>query len=223
MNVVMVATQKGGAGKTTLVTNLAVLALECGPSAIIDMDPQESCSYWRSIRNTHASLTGPEVRAIERDNLLIDLAELEEQGCKTVFLDLPPINKTWLQSVIRCADLVLVPIHPSPYDIHSAVGTLLQVREQNKNIVWVLNRASLGSDITKRVRTELQASGTVCKTAIRQSKDFVMSAGQGLGVSEYAPTSGAAKDVAALWKEISQLLATNHKTQGLTDELRSIT
>ena len=61
MHVIVLASQKGGAGKTTLAAHIAVAAEAAGdgPAVLIDADPQGSLSAWWNVRDTDSPALAP--------------------------------------------------------------------------------------------------------------------------------------------------------------------
>ena len=88
MKVIVLANQKGGAGKTTIAGHLAVRAEEdgAGPVALVDTDPQGSLSAWWNERIAPT----PVFASVTLENLAEHLKELAASGIKLVVIDTPP-------------------------------------------------------------------------------------------------------------------------------------
>lgn len=203
MKVFIVSSQKGGTGKSTLTVNLA--ALECqnkhSKVAILDLDPQGSSLFWKSIRQSD----DPKVIAVEPDSLLMTLSELEDEGYTHVWVDFPPVQKKWVRKSLQYADLVIIPTRASPFDLHSGSLTLEWAKEIGNKVVWVINGASASSKTAELVLNTLKKEAPVCHTIIHERNDFVLSIGLGLGVTEYAPKGKAAEELKQLHLEIQKL------------------
>jgi chromosome partitioning protein len=100
MRTIVIASQKGGSGKTTLVRNLAVAAGD--GTAMIDTDPQGSLTSWWNRRQTDT----PALARIDGD-VSATLAALDDGGMKITFIDTPPSAHSFVGDVIALADLVL--------------------------------------------------------------------------------------------------------------------
>ena len=90
MRTIVLASQKGGVGKTTIAGHLGVMAEQQGhgPVALIDTDPQGSLSSWW---NERAAET-PAFVKVEIAHLNDYLTNLENSGIKLVIIDTPPCN-----------------------------------------------------------------------------------------------------------------------------------
>lgn len=123
MKIIALISQKGGTGKTTTATSLAVAAVAAGYStAIIDIDPQANAANWRDRR---AEDGDPAVFATPAIRLPQQLAECRAAGADFVFIDTPGKSDSAAISAAKIADLVLIPAHHQAFDIE----TLAAVRE----------------------------------------------------------------------------------------------
>ena len=90
MQILSVVSQKGGVGKTTLATALAVQAVQLGLSTVVfDLDPQASASFWNDTRNSKDMA----VTAIPPARLAHVLTAAREAGAEFVVIDTPPFSK----------------------------------------------------------------------------------------------------------------------------------
>src|SRR6478672_10030644 len=113
LRVVTLAASKGGVGKTTLATALAVRAAKDSTRvALLDLDPQESMSAWWDRRGKQ---TNPKLFEIDATTEAIEL--LVSEGWEWVFIDTPPARIELIEPGIVVADLVLIPCRPSALDI----------------------------------------------------------------------------------------------------------
>src|SRR6516225_3634780 len=145
MRVIAFASRKGGVGKTTLVGHLAVEAERrgAGPVALIDTDPQGSLAAWWNQRSAETPLfVGIDVRRLDQQ-----LNELRNHGVKLVMIDTPP-TVDHIEKVIMLADVVLVPVRPSPHDLRSIATTVDLIEAANKRMAFIVNGASVNSRIS---------------------------------------------------------------------------
>lgn len=121
-HVIAIATQKGGAGKTTLTMQLAAALNEQGRSiAVLDLDPQESAQRWAEAAPAAKPFPAT-VRGVAPDEnrWKPSLKELRKAH-DVVLLDCPPsIDHPATFFAIDFADLVIIPVVPSPMDLWSA-------------------------------------------------------------------------------------------------------
>lgn len=201
--------QKGGVGKTTLATNLAAcFALAGEPVLYIDADPQGSGLDWSAARQKKPlfNVVGLPKKTIHRD--LPSLAT----PYKWIFIDGPPRVYEVARSAIMAADLVIIPVQPSPYDVWSAKEIVdligeASVMKPNLRAVFVINRKIVNTAIGRDVTEALAGySFPVLNAAISQRVIFAESAGQGLTVLETDPQGQAAQEVRAVVSEIRKHL-----------------
>src|SRR5215471_3069332 len=107
MRIVTIASQKGGAGKTTLTAHVAVEAERtgAGPVAVIDTDPQGSLAAWWNTREA----TTPLFAAVDMSQLSQQLKRLDDQGMQLVVIDTPPALTSIIERTIAAAHLILIP------------------------------------------------------------------------------------------------------------------
>ena len=204
--VITVAQQKGGAGKTTLAANLAVALANGRRVALLDADPQKSLSRWRSLRGqregTRAAVGFVEVTAWRIGIELDRIARAHD----LVVIDSPPQIDTDAGQAGRAADLVLVPLQPSPPDLWAAEGTLKLAASERRAARLVLNRAPVGMKLRTAIEAEITARGLPkLAAALGKRAAFASSFAVGLSVIEAAPRSVAAAEMAALAAEVMVL------------------
>jgi chromosome partitioning protein len=209
--VITVAQQKGGAGKTTLVVQLATaLAAEGRHVALVDIDPQGSLTAWMRRREHRSPQPAAELRfsMIGGWRLSVELDRLKRDGADLILVDTPPHAETEAKAAVRAADLVLVPVQPSPLDVWASAATLDLARKERSPAVMVLNRVpprGRSLDEATAAMRELGAPALGARLGNRQA--FVASIGQGLGVVESEPKSAAAEEAQALAREVGERLA----------------
>ena len=132
-------------------------------------------------------------------------AELEKlkRSHDVVLIDSPPQIDTDARLAIRSADLVLVPVQPSPPDLWAAEGTLKLALAEKRRAALVLNRSPKASKLRSLVETEIARQGfRLCSAVLGNRAGFANAFAAGLGVTETAPRSLAAVELQALLTEI---------------------
>ena len=179
MHILVLASQKGGTGKTTLSGHLAVEAQRAGlgPVALIDMDPQGSLSHWWNARTASEPLF-VKVGPLELGKAL---EHLTRSGVKLAVVDTPPAITESISYVIGHADLVILPTR--------------------------INAATPRARITGEAAVALSQHGTVAPVTIHHRVDFAASMVDGRTVGEVTAESASAKEIQQLWNYVQGRLA----------------
>jgi chromosome partitioning protein len=198
--VITVAQQKGGTGKTTLAANLAAALAPSRRVALLDIDPQHSLTRWNQLRpKTAAKLTFSDVSGWRVTGELDRLKAAHD----VVVIDSPPQIDTDARLAIRGANLVLIPIQPSPPDIWAAEGTLKLAATEKRRAAMVLNRVPPSGKLREAITAQLQRDGKPLLTAtIGNRTGFATAFAEGLAITETAPRSTAANELRALLTEL---------------------
>jgi chromosome partitioning protein len=218
MHVLVLASQKGGSGKTTLSGHMAVEAERAGlgPVALIDTDPQGSLAQWW---NARAEST-PYFAQVGILDLGDALEHLRKSGVRLAVIDTPPAITDSIAKVVAHADLVLVPTRPSPHDLR-AVGATVDIAERfEKHLVFVINAATPRARITGDAAIALSQHGTVAPVMLHHRVDFAASMTDGRTVGEVVPKSQSAKEVRDLWVYVQDRLARTARDPQLAPQTR---
>ena len=204
MRTLVIASQKGGVGKTTVAGHLGVAAERAndGPVALIDTDPQGSLASWWNERKEETPLFA----RVELSALAEHLAALEKSGVRLAIIDTPPAVTEMIRTVLVVANLVIIPTRPSPHDLRAVGSTVELVEQAGKRMVFVINGAAPRALITGEAAVALSQHGTVAPVTLFQRTDFASSMIDGRTVQEIAPNGRSACEVADLWKYISTQL-----------------
>lgn len=196
MKTIVFASQKGGVGKTTLSAHLAVEATSTGsPSALADTDPQGSMAAWWNSRTAEAPLF---VKASAK-TLPKASRELKFKGIEYLFIDTPPALSEAIRDVCTLADLVLIPVRPSPHDLRAVAATVDLIEPLGKPICFIVNSATNRARITGQAAIALSQHGTVSPVLVHHRVDFASSMIDGRTVQELDPQSPSSKEVKDLW------------------------
>ena len=204
MRTIVVASQKGGVGKTTIAGHLGVMAEQSkeGPVALIDTDPQGSLASWWNERINEAPLFAQ----VEISKLPENLQALAKGGIKLAIIDTPPSVTEMIQQVLRTADLVLIPTRPSPHDLRAVGSTVELVENAGKRMIFVINGAAPRARIAGEAAVALSQHGTVAPVTLYQRTDFASSMIDGRTVQEIDPKGRSAEEIGQLWKYVSTQL-----------------
>lgn len=155
--VIAVLNQKGGSGKTSISTNLSyALKQDDFKVLLVDSDPQGSARDWNEAGNGEVV----PVVGLDRDTLAKDLNAIKG-GYDWVIIDGAPQVERLSAAAVKAADLVLIPVQPSPYDVWACadlvdmVKTAQVVRDGSPIALFVISRAikntKLSSDVAQAV------------------------------------------------------------------------
>jgi chromosome partitioning protein len=190
MPVFVVANPKGGAGKSTLATNLAGwLARQGHAVALGDLDRQQSARQWLALRPPQL----PTIHALE----LADGDVLRTpKGCTHLVLDTPAgLHGKRLDLVLKLADRIVVPLQPSPFDL-AATHTFLQVLAAHKRgdralVGLVAMRVKEHTHATQHLHEFLGAVApaplNIPITHLRDTQNYAHLAARGLTLFDVAP------------------------------------
>jgi chromosome partitioning protein len=205
--------QKGGAGKTTLATCVArQLQLDGHEVILIDADPQGSARDWRAATDRETVL----VVGLDRPTLDKDIKALSDNGKKWVIIDGAPRNEAMTLSAIKAADLVLIPVQPSPYDVWasedlvSVIKARQEVTDGKPKAAFVISRVIRRTELSRDVYSALDEMGLpVLQSDTTQRQIYPKAAAEGLTPADLEPKGEAAKEIQALVKEISATIEIN--------------
>jgi chromosome partitioning protein len=185
MQTIVVASQKGGSGKTTITRNLAVALGD--DVALIDTDPQGSLTAWWNRREAETPVL------VNTDNgLPATLDTLRSAGIKMVLIDTPPSAHAFVADVIGLADLVVVPVRPTPDDLDAVGPTLDMIEAAGRNFVFIVSQAKKRTRLALETVPALAQHGKVSPVVIHDRVEFPTAALDGRGVVEVGDGDGAA-------------------------------
>ena len=145
MKTIVVASQKGGSGKTTLSAHLAVEAERCKETVwLIDTDKQASLSRWHERRKADT----PHRMDVAYERIKSGLEKIADQGATFCFIDTAPTDSAQNHDILELADLVLVPVRPSPNDLWAVAETVEAIKAAGKRFLFVIMQAKPQANIT---------------------------------------------------------------------------
>lgn len=201
MKTIVITSQKGGSGKSTLAAHLAVEAERSGdgPAWLVDTDKQGTLSRWHDRREAET----PQRAAVEFRQLAGGLRALDERhGAAWCFIDTAPAITDQTAEIITLADLVLIPVQPSPADLWAVAETIELLKKAGKPFLFVISKAKPQAGITAQTIAALSHHGRVAPTFIVDRVAYATAFTGGNAAPELAPKGPAAAEVAALWQNV---------------------
>jgi chromosome partitioning protein len=205
MKTVVITSQKGGSGKTTLASHLAVAVEHAGhgPAVVIDTDPQQTLATWWNAREAET----PKLAPVNLRELPEKLEALSKAGFSYCFIDTPPALTEQNRAVLKLADLVVIPTRPSPNDLWSLGATLDLVKQSERPFVFVLTQAKANTRITVQTIAALSQHGQVFQSVIHDRVDYAAAMTDGRTAIEISPNGPAAVETGELWILIKKRLS----------------
>ena len=197
MQIITIAMQKGGVGKSTLARSLAVAAARDGLSVLIlDMDSQQSVSQWSERREADMPVV-----VFSTENELPKRLEQAKDAADLVIIDTPPARSTEAPAAVEVADLVLIPTTPDVEPLEQMPRTLRLCRGFNRPVWAVINMANpTGPAEVTQTREVIEAMGAhAAPVVLHRRKAHRDASASGQSVQEIDATSKAAEEVACLW------------------------
>jgi chromosome partitioning protein len=215
MQTIVVNSQKGGSGKTSLCAHLAVEAERAGdgPVYLIDTDPQGTLSAWheaRAAERPHRVEVPLSELAPDDDNQRSTrspgLERVARLGAELCFIDTAPNRGDENAKLLRRADLVLVPVRPSPSDLWAVSATVALLKQEGTPFLFVVNQATLNANITAQAIASLSHHGPVAETIIAARVYYAAAMTDGHSAPELASRGPSAREIAGLWTNIKACL-----------------
>jgi chromosome partitioning protein len=206
--ILLIASSKGGSGKTMSALNLAVAAVHSGLRvATIDLDRQETLTKWATRRPDEAPVidhyTIPIVRLAE------GLADVEAaDDIDLVIIDTPPGVEDHPEAVrllLARADFCLVPTNQAPADLDSVIEWMRLLKRENVPSAFLLNRTKRQTKSFERAKLHLVRAGQLCPIDIRDLEDIAALHAVGVGLREARGARGQ-DDIEGVWAYVRSQL-----------------
>jgi len=209
VTIITVATMKGGSGKSTIASCLAVhWYLKGRRPSIVDADPQ--CSIARLAARERA-LGGIPVVA-DSSEVAWQAARGLAAGGAPVIIDTPGFRSETTIACLAASDFVLVPVKPSPFDVDRMLDTLNVlingVSGWRPTFRCLLTQTTRDSVIAKHIRAELAEAGfPLLKNEMTNRVAYAEAALWGATPNLLDATGPAAREIAAIADEVDIILA----------------
>lgn len=204
MRRIVILNPKGGCGKSTIATNLAGLyASQKQPTALLDLDPQQSSMDWLQKRSNKLG------------NIIGASGDLNHMmmphGKGALIIDTPAsIHGKALKPYVKVAHTMIIPVLPSPMDMRATarfVEDILLIGRINRDkvrLAVVANRVDRQTVIYRRLKKFLNALDIPFIAIIRESQNYIRAAQKGESIFDMRP-SDVSKDLSQ-WKPLIKWL-----------------
>lgn len=211
MKTIIIANQKGGSGKSTITVHLAAAAEHAGdgPVVISDTDPQGTAADWFNQRKK-AGLDTPRYAPLALAELEGRVEALNEAGAAYLFIDTAPSIGAVNAELFALADLILIPLNPTPADLRALVKGLPLVRQAGRPFQFVLTRVRPNLRNNDGAAVALDALGLVLTTRMHERVIYAETFAHGKTALETDTKGVAAEEARALWAEIKGKLESDN-------------
>lgn len=211
MTLIVVGGQKGGTGKSTLATNLAVALTRAGRATLlVDTDRQLTASTWADVRQLDSALQA--ITCVQKSGSLYQVLVDMTTRFDAVIVDAGGYDSMELRTAIVAADHLYSPVRASQSDLwtlEAMTKLLTEARGLNPELGahLVLSMAPTNPSITEtrdaqRLLAEYPGFA-VCQSIIRDRKAFRDAMCQGRGVQELVDLKATA-EMNALVSEVME-------------------
>ncbi len=207
MKTIVVANQKGGSGKSTVTVHLAAAAEQAGdgPVVISDTDPQGTAADWFNQRKK-AGIDTPLYSPLSLSELGSKVRALSDAGASYLFIDTAPSIGAVNADLFAVADLILIPLNPTPADLRALVKGLPLIRESGRPFQFLLSRVRPNLRNNEGTALALQALGMVLTARMHERVIYAETFAHGRTALELDAKGVAAQELAALWADIKRKL-----------------
>lgn len=212
MKIVTIHTQKGGAGKTTLATNLCFASAKSGfLTLLIDADPkQKTALEWFNKREDKEN---PIVLGADDQNAVDKLIEKAKTlGIEMVFIDTQGAETNFSNHTMKVADIVLIPCSSSGFDIvaQRATGAAVQRLKKDASII-LMKCPPTGHSEVNEAETVLSGLGIhINQNRTVYRKDYKEAAKYSSSVIEDNPEGKAALEIHKIFNWLDNHLNGNN-------------
>ncbi len=205
--IISILNQKGGVGKTTLSINLhRELILSGRETILVDTDPQGTARDYNAMGNGEFF----NVIGLDRASLHKDIKTVQKKY-DWIILDGAPRLEEMAVAAIKCSDIVLIPVQPSPLDIWgtSDLVELIKARRELTNgspkTAFIISRRLVNTTIGKQASEVLEGFDLpVFKSCTCNRVIYAKCAEKGESVIDASPHGEAANEIRRIIQELEE-------------------
>lgn len=205
--IISILNQKGGTGKTTLAVNVArMYTVRNKKTLLVDSDSQGSAQRW------HERSGGEliDMTCLPMTTLDKDVMKFLDRYERIIIDGVPRVSPLTI-AAIKAANLILIPVQPSPYDIWATEDLIrnikdrIEMTEGKTKAAFVVSRKIKGTTIGKEIVEQLKAFELpVFLHGTYQRVSYVTSVEKGLTVVDSVHPTAATNEIAHLVNEIEE-------------------
>ena len=207
--IISLVTMKGGSGKSTTAMCLAgQWMINRKKVALLDSDPAATVLRWQQMGTDLADI---QTRSVISTDLASVAYNLLENKVERVIIDTPGFRSPVLEAAITVADILIVPVKPSPVDFQVAADTIELIEEiqgmgSSTAIRILISQCNNSSVIARHMRSEMTDAGyNILDRQISTRVAFAEAALSGSTPTFTHPGSEAAIEIAELCAEIDSI------------------
>ena len=182
---------KGGAGRSTLSTNLAGELSKIGKTVLIDADmPQGTSASWFSLREQAGRAAELSVATAADHHQLIERVEEHRADAEFIVLDGPPRIAEMTRASLMLSDLCLLPVGASlaeiwaTADVLSLIEQARKIRPVDARMIWTRHRSRTKLAEELGAQAEEGLGLPILKVAMGLRVAYVEALGSGLTAAE---------------------------------------
>jgi chromosome partitioning protein len=207
MKIITLASEKGGPGKSTVATSLAVAAIATGEKVVlIELDKQATTANWAEQRKA-LHVDEPLTLSAHSSELTSGLDKLREADYTVVVIDTPGQDSVDVRPALALSSIIVVPTRPTAADLNGAMTTINVAAKLTPPILIVLTQtgAAKGDSKVREALEALEEVGPIYDRIVSRHT-YQDALGAGYGVTELEPKGKAAAEIRELWKVIDGMI-----------------